>query len=231
MSYILIFISGVLSLVHCYGMCGVFPASVTKLSEDLSKPSKRINVKNILYLLLYNIGRVLSYVFLGFLVGFGSMRFGAFISTIKYLSSGFSIAVGLLMGFIGLKLLLGKSVGSIGFLNPIYEGIIYIINILSSTKSLASPFLIGVFNGFLPCPMVYGFLLLGALYKSPIQGALIMLCFGLGTMVTMFAFGFFSKYVIVLRNQAVYKLIGLVLLYFSYESIARVFMSILSCKA
>jgi len=222
-NYVLIFISGLLSFVHCYGMCGVFPASVSKLSEEN-------NMKNIIYLFLYNLGRILSYVFLGFLVSFGSIKFGAFISNIKYISGIFSVAIAILMAFIGLKLIFGKAIGSIGFLNPLYEGIIYIINVLSSTKSIFSPFLIGVFNGFLPCPMVYGFLLLAALSKSQIQGILIMFSFGLGTMFTMFSFGFLSKYLIKLKHQAVYKLIGVILIYFSYESIARVFMSIYNCR-
>ncbi len=204
-------------------MCGVFPASVSKLSE-------KDNIKNIVYLFLYNLGRVLSYVFLGFLVGFGSMKFGAFINNIKYVSGIFSILVGVLMAFIGLKLIFGRAIGSIGFLNPLYEGIIYIINVLANTKNIFAPFLIGVFNGLLPCPMVYGFLLLVALSKSPIQGILIMFSFGFGTMITMFSFGFVSKYVTKLRHQAVYKLIGIILIYFSYESIARTYMSIYSCR-
>ncbi|GAB6078329.1 sulfite exporter TauE/SafE family protein [Hydrogenobaculum acidophilum] len=222
-SYILIFVSGFLSFIHCYGMCGVFPASVSKLSDEN-------NIKNAIYLFLYNLGRVLSYVFLGFLVSFGSMKFGALVNNIKYISDIFSITIGVLMAFVGIKLIFGKAIGSVSFLNPLYEGIIYIINILSSTKSIFSPFLIGVFNGLLPCPMVYGFLLLAALSKSPIQGILIMLSFGMGTMITMFSFGFMSKYITRLKHQAMYKLIGLILIYFSYESIARVYMSIYNCR-
>ncbi len=222
-SYILTFVSGFLSFIHCYGMCGVFPASVSKLSDEN-------NIKNALYLFLYNLGRVLSYVFLGFLVSFGSMKFGALVNNIKYISDIFSIIIGVLMAFLGIKLIFGKAIGSIGFLNPLYEGIIYIINILSNTKSIFSPFLIGVFNGLLPCPIVYGFLLLAALSKNPIQGMLIMLSFGMGTMITMFSFGFVSKYITRLKHQAVYKLIGLILIYFSYESIARVYMSIYNCR-
>ncbi len=219
----LIFLSGFLSFVHCYGMCGVFPASVSKLSANDT-------LKNILYLILYNIGRVLSYIFLGFLLGFGAMEFANFINNIKYVADVFSIGVGILMGVIGIRLLLGKSIGSIGFLNPLYESITYIINILAGTKSLFSPFLIGVFNGLLPCPMVYGFLLLAALSKSPIQGILIMFFFGLGTIITMFSLGFFSKYFLKFKNPTAYKIVGLVLMYFSYESIARAFMSVYNCK-
>lgn len=223
MSYILIFISGVLSFVHCYGMCGVFPASVSKLSKDNT-------IKNILYLFLYNLGRVLSYVFFGFLISLGAIRFDYFVKNIKYISDIFSITIGILMGIIGFKLLIGRSIGSIRFLNPLYEGIIYIINVLSYNKSMFSPFLIGVFNGLLPCPMVYGFLLLAALSKSLIQGTMIMFFFGLGTMVTMFSFGFLSKYVWKLKNPKIYRFVGIVLLYFSYISIARAFMSVYNCR-
>jgi len=68
-------------------------------------------MKNIIYLFLYNLGRILSYVFLGFLVSFGSIKFGAFISNIKYISGIFSVAIAILMAFIGLKLIFGKSIG------------------------------------------------------------------------------------------------------------------------
>lgn len=223
MNYLLIFGSGVLSLMHCYGMCGIFPTTVSSIN-------KQNTLRVVLNLSLYNIGRVLSYIFLGFLVSFGAFKFNNLVNHVKYLSDSFSIALGILMGFIGIKLLTGKSIGSIGLLNPIYESIIYIINVLANNKSIYAAFLIGVFNGLLPCPMVYGFLLLSALSKSPIQGILIMLFFGLGTMVTMFSLGFLSKYFWKLKTSHIYKLIGIVLIYFSYESVARAFMSVYNCR-
>ncbi len=57
-----------------------------------------------------------------------------------------------------------------------------------------------------------------------------MLSFGLGTMITMFSLGFLSKYIWKLKSPHIYKFVGIVLMYFSYESIARAFMSVYNCR-
>ena len=69
-------------------------------------------------------------------------------------------------------------------------------------KSLGSLFLIGVFNGFLPCGLVYMALLGSISTGSAFEGSLYMVLFGLGTVPMMslaFVFGNFIN--ITLRNK------------------------------
>ena len=47
----------------------------------------------------------------------------------------------------------------------------------------------GVFNGFLPCPLVYAFAAQAASTAAPLSGLLVMLSFGLGTFPAMLMMG------------------------------------------
>ena len=56
-------------------------------------------------------------------------------------------------------------------------------------QSRLGVFLAGVATGFLPCGLVYAFLLIAARYGNLFLGALVMAVFGLGTMPLMVATG------------------------------------------
>ncbi len=62
-SYIVLFMVGVLTSIHCVGMCGGI-----MLSQSLNNESKN-RFETILPALLYNAGRVVSYTILGGIVG------------------------------------------------------------------------------------------------------------------------------------------------------------------
>ena len=47
-----------------------------------------------------------------------------------------------------------------------------------------------MFNGFLPCPLIYAMLMQSALEKSPVKGFIVIALFGLGTVPAMFFFQF-----------------------------------------
>ena len=60
---------------------------------------------------------------------------------------------------------------------------------LLAARSQAAPIALGVFNGFLPCPLVYAFVAQAASTAAPLAGMLVMLAFGLGTFPAMLAMG------------------------------------------
>ena len=60
---------------------------------------------------------------------------------------------------------------------------------LLATRSRAAPVALGVFNGFLPCPLVYAFAAQAASTAAPLPGFLVMLAFGLGTFPAMLMMG------------------------------------------
>jgi hypothetical protein len=53
----------------------------------------------------------------------------------------------------------------------------------------AAPLAFGVFNGFLPCPLVYAFAAQAAGSGGALPGLLVMLAFGLGTFPAMLLMG------------------------------------------
>jgi sulfite exporter TauE/SafE len=60
---------------------------------------------------------------------------------------------------------------------------------LLPVKSVPQSFLLGTLWGWLPCGLVYSVLVAAIATASPIQGGLLMLAFGLGTLPTLLAMG------------------------------------------
>ena len=104
--------------------------------------------------LIYNIGRVSSYIVLGMLFGlFGS------IFTFSAQSSGyFYFITGIIMVLMGLSLM-----GKIKFLTSLESSIAFnpmikqLFSRLIHSKSYWSFYGLGMLNGFLPCGLVYFF--------------------------------------------------------------------------
>ena len=59
---------------------------------------------------------------------------------------------------------------------------------MASSSPLA-PLALGIFNAFLPCHLIYAFAARAAVTASAVEGALLMLAFGAGTMPAMLALG------------------------------------------
>ena len=60
---------------------------------------------------------------------------------------------------------------------------------LIAAPGRSAPLAFGVFNGFLPCPLVYAFAAQAAGSGGPLPGMLVMLAFGLGTFPAMLLMG------------------------------------------
>ena len=60
-------------------------------------------------------------------------------------------------------------------------------------KTIPNALVIGMFWGWLPCGMVYSTLAWSFSQGSPLQGALLMTAFGLGTIPSVFLLGAFSR--------------------------------------
>ena len=164
-------------------MCGgfVMAYSSAKISPSTSS-SKRF-----FYHLMYNAGRVSSYMVLGGFVAF----LGSILSFSKQGSGYFYFVTGLLMVLMGLSLM-----GKIKFLTSLESSIAFNPAIKSAfsklihSKSLGSFYGLGMLNGFLPCGLVYFFLASAALSGSILSGSLIMLVFGISTMPSLLGLGF-----------------------------------------
>ena len=183
--YPLIFLAGVAGSWHCVGMCGGFACA---LGSD-----PRGGTATLVRHLTYNLGRVTTYCFIGGLVGFlaaGLCASGADASPTSGAQRILAITSGLLMVFIGLQFLgwLRRFHGppGLGFGGGFLAGA---LRDLLRAPGPAAPLAFGVFNGFLPCPLVYAFAAQAAGSGGALPGLLVMLAFGLGTFPAMLLMG------------------------------------------
>lgn len=168
------FLLGMLGSLHCIGMCG--PIAFLLPIDRKSK------LKRIMQIVIYHFGRLTTYAILGSFFGFLGKNifvFGA--------QQQISIIIGVLMILI---VVLPKSMQKTNtkIASKFYKWVHYIkkyIGIGLKNKSLDMFFMVGFFNGLLPCGLVY-MAIFGALAMGNVwQGGLYMLFFGLGTVPLM----------------------------------------------
>lgn len=164
------FYIGLFGSVHCIGMCGPLAFAIPSFH---SRWWMVIADK-----LIYNTGRVLTYTFLGFLIGLlgkqlwlaGLQQSVSIISGVLIIVAGFSRMF---------KIKFSQSRLMPVLLAPIQKVIRYALN------HQAGHLAVGLLNGFLPCGFVYLALIGAVNTSSPSASAQYMLWFGLGTFPLM----------------------------------------------
>jgi len=187
------FLFGLLSSLHCIGMCG--PIAMMLPVHRSSQTAK------VFQLLLYHLGRIFTYSFLGFV--FGTLGKGLFIAGLQ---QRISIVIGVLM--IVYVLIPKQSFKEINFLNPLYKimnGIKKQMGVQLKKRRNSSFFIIGFFNGFLPCAMIYVALFGATATQTPYMGALYMAFFGLGTVPMMSLVTYFSNAISLATRNKILK--------------------------
>lgn len=162
---------GLLSSLHCMGMCGPIALAVPVGNGN--------SFTRYFKFFLYNLGRVISYSFLGFL--FGMIGVGLHLA-------GFQQWVSIIAGaIIMISVLFIYYLPKKSYLSFITSSIQKPFQKFFTKKSYVSVLMIGVLNGLLPCGMVY-LALAGATAQSDLFHSIsYMLLFGLGTIPAMFA--------------------------------------------
>lgn len=200
-SYITAFFAGLLGGVHCLGMCGGIVGALTfGIRQDAIPVNGPASVtshapsKNLLpYILAYNGGRLFSYTVAGILVGGISMLASNLpvLNNIQYslqiFASLFMIALGLYIGgwWFGLRKI--EKAGGI-----LWKRIEPVSRQFIPVKSPFQAFILGLLWGWLPCGLVYTILIWCISTGSAIEGGLLMLSFGLGTLPLLLAMGVFA---------------------------------------
>ena len=172
---------GLISSLHCVGMCGPI-ALMIPVDKDNA-------VKKWLQISTYQIGRVTAYTSL--VVIFGFLGAGFFLAGFQ---QQLSIAVGVMM--ILIAIIPEKKLAQYNFSKPIYKIISEVksqLGLQFKKKSYKSLFLIGLFNGYLPCGMVYVALFGAMAMNNVFLGSLYMTLFGLGTIPLMMVLVNFLK--------------------------------------
>ncbi len=187
--YLMLFVAGFAGSFHCIGMCGGFACA---LGRD-----PRGRGATVLRHLLYNTGRLTTYCFLGGLAGaFGQVVCTPQGANVLFLSGSLDIAQRILAIVAGV-LMICMALQFFGRLNIFHRlaigftGSTFAMTLRSllGARSRAAPLALGVFNGFLPCPLVYAFAAEAASTLQPLAGFLTMASFGLGTFPAMLMMG------------------------------------------
>jgi sulfite exporter TauE/SafE len=190
--YLVLFTAGLAGSFHCVGMCGGFACALGGDPRGRSATTLRH--------LLYNTGRLTTYCFLGGLAGgLGQVictsqgsRAGLALPladvSLDAAQRGLAVVAGLLMitmalQFFGLRGFHRVAAGFGGSTLAIS------LRSLLATPGPAAPLAFGVFNGFLPCPLVYALVAQAASTGGALPGFLTMASFGLGTFPAMLAMG------------------------------------------
>ena len=188
--YLVIFAAGFAGSFHCIGMCGGFACAMGR--------DPRGGAATALRHVLYNTGRLTTYCFLGALAGAlgqiictseGLAALPLFDGSLDGAQRILAIVAGLLMVVMALQFF-----GVFRHLHPRATGVgagAFVISLRSllTAQGRAAPLAFGVFNGFLPCPLVYAFIAQSASTANAPAGMLVMAAFGLGTFPAMLMMG------------------------------------------
>lgn len=195
-SFWLLFVVGLLTSVHCMGMCGGL-----MLAQTLKRFGEQVAPKRtVLPAALYNLGRVVSYTAVGAVVG----GIGQALTLSDALKGIVPIVGGLFMVIMAVNLL-----GIFPVLRRLQIGLPN-----SVVKKLRSPgdkslFLMGLLTGLMPCGPLQIVELYALGTRSALLGAVSMFVFSLGTVPGLFTFGALSSMIsrrfskVVIRISAV----------------------------
>ena len=188
-TYLAAFMVGLLGGVHCVGMCG---GIVSALSLGIHSPDQKKQTPWS-YLLAYNFARITSYVIAGALMG-GISWLANHLVVVNQFQTGLQIFAGLFMIAMGLYiegwwygLTKVEQAGSViwRYIEPFGRRLLPV-------KTPVQAFMLGLVWGRLPCGLVYTALFWAIASGSPIDGGLLLLSFGLGTLPNLLLMGIFA---------------------------------------
>jgi sulfite exporter TauE/SafE len=198
----LAFFIGLLSSLHCFGMCG---GVVGALTMSLHRDTRQKITTLFPYLLSYNIGRILSYSAAGLLAGLLGQSVITLMSEtggalLRLLFSFFVILLGLYVGGWFPKLALIERLGQ-----PLWQRLQPIGVKYLPVKTLQHAFIFGVIWGWLPCGLVYYALVMAFAQQGVVDAGLFMFAFGVGTLLPMLLAGILTSQLVVLQRSIVFK--------------------------
>lgn len=172
-SYVVLFLVGVFTSIHCVGMCGGI-----MLSQSISKANVS-KLEAIKPALLYNMGRVVSYTALGAIVGIIGSAFSLSFTT----KAAMQIIAGIFM------IIMGFNLSGFSLFRKLQ---IKLPNSFCKRKTNGSPFIVGILNGLMPCGPLQTMQIFALSTGNAARGALSMFMFSIGTVPLMVTFGALS---------------------------------------
>lgn len=200
----LAFMIGLLGSVHCVGMCGPLAFAVPSLQSGWGYL--------VLDKLIYQMGRIISYCFLGILIGLLGRQLW-----LGGLQQGMSIFSGILIIIAAASRLFRIRISTSGslLLKPFQQLFNYAL------RHKANHLIIGMVNGLLPCGFVY-LAMAGALNTGSVNSAIsYMFWFGLGTTPLMFIAGLSAGFTGVVFRRRINQVVPYLMLFLGCWFILR----------
>jgi len=195
----MIFLVGLLTGLHCVGMCGSFIIGYT--ARDAGQNRSAIGSH-----IWYGAGKTLSYAMLGAIFGFAGSFFH-----ITPLVSGISIGLaGAFLILYGLNML---HVFSIVKAIRIKQPLAMASYATKTRRKSKSPFFIGFFSGFiLGCGPLQVMYVMAAGNGDALEGAKFLTLFGLGTLPALFCFGLLTRMLTLTMTRRFVQASGIILI-------------------
>lgn len=201
MGYGMLFVIGLITSVHCIAMCGGI-----NLSQTLQKNSEpSANASSVSHAMFqnaaaYNTGRIISYTIIGgILGGIGTITgMAGTLQTSSFFQGLLKLLAGALMVVMGINMLglfprlrrfhlrICLPLFQKGRQKDASKGISKRNN---ASHRRRTPFIIGLFNGLMPCGPLQSMQIVALASANPFTGALSMFFFALGTLPLMLGFG------------------------------------------
>ena len=176
------FLAGLVGSAHCLGMCGGI-SGLFALHSSVRGLHRQLPMA-----LVYNAGRLASYALLGFAVAAAGSRFAALTPA---LGKPVRLVAGAVIILIGLQI--AFNFRALGFLERMggaaWSRVSPLAGRLLPVSSLPRALGLGLLWGLVPCGLVYSMLLVAATSGQAVDGALVMLAFGIGTTPAMLLTG------------------------------------------
>lgn len=190
MTFTALFVIGMFTSLHCAGMCGgiLFSQSLAKQDDTRTLALKPA--------LLYNAGRILSYTFLGGIVG----ALGSLFSLSLTAKAAITVLAALLMIGMGLSLS-GITALRFSFSLPWPKQL----------RQSNRPFVVGLANGLMPCGPLQTMQLFAFGTGTFLTGALSMLAFSLGTLPLLLSLGAFTGFVSKAHSRIILQFSGILI--------------------
>ncbi|MDR1101585.1 MAG: sulfite exporter TauE/SafE family protein [Clostridiales bacterium] len=176
MGYGMLFVIGLITSVHCAAMCG---------GINISQSLKSNGGSSVRAAFLYNLGRVIAYTVVGFIVG----ALGAVITFSNAMQGVLKLAAGVFMVIMGVNML-----GIFPFLRRLNPHMpkIFANKVYDAKEKNNSPLYVGLLNGLMPCGPLQAMQIYALSTGNAFAGAFSMFLFSLGTVPLMFGLGAFA---------------------------------------
>jgi sulfite exporter TauE/SafE len=213
------FFIGLLSTMHCLGMCGGIIGALTfSLPVEIRTHRWRL----LPYVSAYNLGRLTTYTLAGAVGGALGQELFSRISP-NHGHFILQVSAALLMAAIGLylagwfpKFALIERLGT-----PLWKRLDPLGRRLLPVRSPFHAYVFGLIWGWLPCGLIYSALIWTTSSGSALRGALFMLAFGAGTLPSVMTAGILTGWFMRLsRLPRVRQLVGVLIISIALASLA-----------